>query len=786
VGDVAVTALDVRRLAAFDRGAGLQSTRTGWAGPLDLLCALDHRTVRTPALELVDQHFRWAESTPDARLMVFVAPQEGKSSAVTRAGSVFLLHRDPTRRVAIASYADRLARRWGRRVRNDITANSGGRGALDLGLRLAPDQRAADEWELTTGGGVYTAGIGGSLTGRPVDCLLIDDPVKDRKAADSDVARDDAWDWWEGTASSRLAPGAPVILVMCMTGDTPVLRPDGTETQLRDIRPDDAIATYERGALTTARVINWASQGPDAIFAIRMKSGRVVKANARHPFLTINSEGREEWVRTDALRPNDRVMCVGEPTETPPVPLMDATSLHAARAGACLTTTSTDGQPVTVPPRLPLKTAGRYVYVAGMESAQMSSTDSPLSREGGAQFVGEPRTRRTNLSTGPTSSASTTTTTPGRCAACSAMTATSSQEGPSPLNSSAPSPTTYKLGVDEIESVTPAGVEDVYDLQVEGTENFIANGLVSHNTRWHHDDLAGRLLAHPDGAQWRVLHIPAQADPDLVDPDPLGRAPGEFMRSARGRSLEQWQMRKATAGDEWVPLYQGAPAAPGGTVFDTEKLRYWTMSRDRTEIVCGPRSWQIRDLYRFVTVDTATSTKSSADFTVASCWGVAPDSSLALLDMRRDRVTEQHQIDLARPLVERWSPECTYIESSLRGTLLAREAVAEGWVLDDLIADKSKTLRAAPAARRVRLGMVWLPAEELGELLPVVVKELKEFPNGRHDDTVDNLAYAVLVAFQRFVPEGVGRDPVGRAPAPADPYAAALPGAGVDYSRQVW
>mgnify|MGYP004704490447 CR=1 FL=1 len=80
-----------------------------------------------------------------------------------------------------------------------------------LGVYLA----AQHEWQLDGHeGGVYTAGVGGALTGRPVDLLVIDDPVKDRKQADSQVYRDAVWDWWTDTAATRLAPGAPVVLIL--------------------------------------------------------------------------------------------------------------------------------------------------------------------------------------------------------------------------------------------------------------------------------------------------------------------------------------------------------------------------------------------------------------------------------------------------------------------------------------------------------------------------------------------------------------------------------------------
>jgi predicted phage terminase large subunit-like protein len=295
-------------------------------------------------------------------------------------------------------------------------------------------------------------------------------------------------------------------------------------------------------------------------------------------------------------------------------------------------------------------------------------------------------------------------------------------------------------------------------------------------TRWHHDDLAGRFIA---AGGWRVVHIPAQADPEVLDPDPLGRAAGEFMTSARGRTQESWERRQVEADDEWLPVYQGDPAAPGGEFFEMDRLRYWTLPRDAgRQVVCGQRVWRLDvDCWLFATIDTATSERQGADFTVASAWAVPVDGSLILLDLARERVAPHKQFDLARPLVERWGLKRVFVESTMAGTQLVRELVKAGFPVDDVLADKSKRLRAAPAARRVRDGQVWLPQDH--PLLPTVLKELREFDRGRHDDIVDTLAYAAAVNYREWVP--AQPLPVRRGPTVHDLVASrATDGAGFD------
>lgn len=177
--------------------------------PGDLAQYIDPRTVQTEALQLLDRHLvDLAEGRSD-RLIWTMPPQEGKSQRIARFYPLWLLLRAPDTRIAIVSYEADVARRWGRAVRNDIATHP------ELGLTVRHDTSAAHEWQLDGhDGGIVTAGIGGALTGRPVDVLIIDDPVKGRAEADSEAFRNAAWDWWTETGSTRLAPDAPVVLDM--------------------------------------------------------------------------------------------------------------------------------------------------------------------------------------------------------------------------------------------------------------------------------------------------------------------------------------------------------------------------------------------------------------------------------------------------------------------------------------------------------------------------------------------------------------------------------------------
>lgn len=187
-----------------------ERTAPEYASPLDMATALDPRVIRTPALDLINQRLVETVNTPDGRLIVSMPPQEGKSQLCSRRFPLWMLTQQPNTRIAVASYEANIASRWGRTVRDDIAQYTD-----RLGMSVRPDVAAQKEWQLKDAeGGMFTAGVGGAMTGRPVDLLLIDDPVKGREQADSPTIQEKTWTWWTDTALTRLAPGAPVILIL--------------------------------------------------------------------------------------------------------------------------------------------------------------------------------------------------------------------------------------------------------------------------------------------------------------------------------------------------------------------------------------------------------------------------------------------------------------------------------------------------------------------------------------------------------------------------------------------
>ena len=443
-------------------------TNQRWPTLTSLARQLDPATVQTPALDLIDQALTDLRNTPDGRLIISMPPQEGKSRRVARDFIVDTLLRQPATRVVCASYSQSLANRNGRAIRNAISAHP------ELGLRIAQDHGAVHEWTLQGhDGGVLSVGIGAGLTGRPADLLIIDDPIKDRKEADSEVYRDSVWDWWTDSASTRLAPGAPVILIL---------------------------------------------------------------------------------------------------------------------------------------------------------------------------------------------------------------------------------------------------------------------------TRWHDDDLAGRLLAAEDGHLWRVLNIPAEAD---SDDDPLGRQPGEFMVSARGRTTAQWEAIKVRVGARtWASLYQGRPSAAGGDTFhrdwwQTYSVPLWLERPDGSRIVTGDTDILLQSW------DLTFSDGKKSDYVVGQVW-LKRDATMYLLDQVRGRWDFPETVRQFEALTARW-PQALLklVENKANGPALIASLSKK---IVGIIPEEprgSKPVRAAAASPLAEAHNIWIPDAEMAPWVGDWVEEMAAFPNGAHDDQVDSSVQAI-------------------------------------------
>jgi predicted phage terminase large subunit-like protein len=143
------------------------------------------------------------------RAIISMPPRHGKSFLISEFMPAWYLYWHPTHRIILASYEANFAASWGRKVRDVIQNN---REVFQLKVRN--DVSAINNWELTTGGGMVTAGVGGPITGKGGNLLLLDDPIKNWEEAESETYREKAYDWFKSTFYSRAEPNASVIIIM--------------------------------------------------------------------------------------------------------------------------------------------------------------------------------------------------------------------------------------------------------------------------------------------------------------------------------------------------------------------------------------------------------------------------------------------------------------------------------------------------------------------------------------------------------------------------------------------
>lgn len=439
-----------------------------WATPGQMAKELDPSTIQTPALDAIDAALVDVANGDCERLIISMPPQEGKSQRASRRFPLWMLHRNPNLRIAIVSFSAGIATRWGKAIREDIGLHP------ELDLVVDPTSRAKANWELLgAGGSMYCCGIDGSLTGQPVDLLIIDDPYKNATQADSAAWKETIENFWTEVALPRLAPGAPVLLIQ---------------------------------------------------------------------------------------------------------------------------------------------------------------------------------------------------------------------------------------------------------------------------TRWREDDMAGWL--EKAGDDWRVVNIPAEADhkPEKGETDLLGRSPGEFMESARGRSQEDWQKKKREVGSRsWTSLYQGRPSPDAGKIFKRTSWEYyhqplWVERADSSRVITEFDDMLMSWDFTFKDTDTA-------DYVVGQVW-MRRGVNAYLLDQVRARMDFPETVTQFKMMVARWPQAILKIvEDKANGpaVIASLRKLVPGIVPEE--PQGSKVARANAVSPFVEGHNVWLPDALIEGCAWVggLVDEAASFPYGAHDDQVDAL-----------------------------------------------
>lgn len=183
--------------------------RDALASPTTLARHLSYGYVRRQHLNVIGREMAKLDAGEFDRLLIMTPPQVGKTVTAVVWGAFWWLARHPGHRAIVGSYGKTLATERGRDTRR-LVAEVGDR----YDLQLETGARQVSQWRLTSGGGLKSVGIRSGVTGHSADIALVDDPHKSRADADSLAFRDAVDDWYSADLGTRLAPRAPLVLVM--------------------------------------------------------------------------------------------------------------------------------------------------------------------------------------------------------------------------------------------------------------------------------------------------------------------------------------------------------------------------------------------------------------------------------------------------------------------------------------------------------------------------------------------------------------------------------------------
>ncbi len=145
------------------------------------------------------------------RLIVNMPPRHTKSEFASTFFPSFIMGKKPKMKIMQTTHTGELAVRFGRKVRNLMDQKE----YKDVfpEVKLQADNKSAGRWETNKGGEYFAAGVGGAVTGRGADLLIIDDPHSEQDAL-SPNALESAWEWYTSGPRQRLQPGGAIVVVM--------------------------------------------------------------------------------------------------------------------------------------------------------------------------------------------------------------------------------------------------------------------------------------------------------------------------------------------------------------------------------------------------------------------------------------------------------------------------------------------------------------------------------------------------------------------------------------------
>ena len=272
-------------------------------------------------------------------------------------------------------------------------------------------------------------------------------------------------------------------------------------------------------------------------------------------------------------------------------------------------------------------------------------------------------------------------------------------------------------------------------------------------TRWHEDDLTGRIMKNfnvmknidimdnsiiiPDNA-WLQVSLPLVSGEN----DILGRNQGDPLWPQRfGKAAVE--NIKSTVGNYWFSaMYQQAPVSDTGNLFRSKYFQYFTSDNlfyYLQTFNSGKITRYKSDCHIYATIDLAVTTNESSDYTAAVIFAVTKTNEILILDVRREKIEGAEHLNFLHSIFNRWKPQLIGIESVQYQISLVQVALRAGLPVKSMTAHKNKRARAMGIATFLEGGKIFFAQN--AHWLNDFESELLNFPNGQYDDMTDAFSY---------------------------------------------
>jgi len=295
-------------------------------------------------------------------------------------------------------------------------------------------------------------------------------------------------------------------------------------------------------------------------------------------------------------------------------------------------------------------------------------------------------------------------------------------------------------------------------------------------TRWHEDDLVGRLIneAKADGEQWEVISLPAEAE----EGDPLGRKPGEWLWPERYPPNEYKDIKKAVGSRAWAALYQQRPSPAEGGLFKRHWWRYWHHKhQDQPPVPVKLPNGEITHIpsvplpaifddtiqsWDCTFKDEKSSKSGNVDFVCGQVWGRVAVNKY-LLDQTHKRMDLPDTMEAIVKTTKKWPlSRAKLVEGKANGPAVIQMLRRKVSGLIEVEPQGGKVARANAVSPDIESGNVYLPHPNIAPWVHDLIEEVSAFPNGKHDDMVDAMTQALnRWAGVGFKPRIIQQEPEG-------------------------